>query len=117
MATMIAGHKAVLDTKLLDKITAEIKPKAKKIVNEYGQAIATEAATVHPWKLDTGALTNSILAESKMTDDLTFTVQDGVEYGVFLELGTSKMAAYPFFVPAIEKYASKFITAFTGLFK
>jgi len=62
-------------------------------------------------------LRNSILSESKMTGELTFTVQDGVEYGIFNEFGTSKMAAHPFMIPAIEKWARKFQDAFRDLFR
>jgi HK97 gp10 family phage protein len=106
-----------LDTRLLDKITAEMRPKAAATVNKYGLAIASEAATKHPWKLRTGALTNSILSESKMTGDMQFTVQDGVEYGVFLELGTSRMSARPFMLPALEAWRQRFENAFSELFK
>lgn len=32
----------------------------------------------------------------------TFVITDGVEYGIFTEFGTSRMAAQPALVPAIE---------------
>ena len=111
----ITGHGAVLDTTVLDRITANLKPGATRIVNTYGIAIAGDAAQMAP--LETGALRNSILSESKMTGELTFTVQDGVEYGVYQEFGTSRMAAHPFMIPAIEKWAQKFQDAFASLFK
>jgi HK97 gp10 family phage protein len=111
----IAGHGAVLDTKVLDRITAELRPKARKIVNSYGLAIASDAAQMAP--VDTGALRNSITSESKMTGDMTFTVSDGVEYGVYQEFGTSKMGSYPFMIPAIEKWKDIFMGAFAELFK
>ena len=105
----------VLDTTVLDKITAEMKPEARKIVNKYGLVITDAAARMAP--VDTAALRNSLLSESRMTDDLTFTVSDGVEYGIFQELGTSKMAAQPFLVPAIEAWRERFLNAFGELFK
>lgn len=110
-------HGAVLDTRMLDRITAEMRPKARRIVAKYGYAIAASAATEHPWKLDTGNLTNTILAESKMTDDMTFTVQDATDYWVYLEFGTSRMPAYPSLTPAIEKWSQPFQDAFAELFK
>lgn len=125
MTTQVGSVK--LDTALLDKITAEMRPKARDIVNTYGIAIAGEAAKNAP--LDTGALRNSILSESTMTGDLSFTVQDGVEYGAAVELGHVKrtragtqdvagfVAARPFMLPAVEKWRDKFLTAFEGLFK
>jgi HK97 gp10 family phage protein len=111
----ISGHGAVLDTSVLDRITAEMKPKAMMLVNKYGMAITGEAASNAP--LDTGALRNSILSESAMSDELTFTVSDGVEYGVYQEFGTSKMAAQPFMIPAIEAWKERFLNAFSELFK
>lgn len=111
------GGVVYLDTALLDKITAEMQPKAAAVVNKYGLAMAREASTVHPWKVDTSALSNSILSESKMTGDMQFTISDGVEYGIFLEFGTSKMPAYPFFVQAVETWTARFLKAFEDLFK
>lgn len=113
MATNIGG--LIIDTKVLDRITAEIRPRASRIVNTYGLAIASTAAQNAP--VDTGALRNSILSESQMDGDMTFTVQDGVEYGIFQELGTHKMAAQPFLIPAIEEWADRFQAAFAELFK
>jgi HK97 gp10 family phage protein len=104
-----------LDTAVLDKLTREIKPKAAQVVNKYGLLMTGQAAKNAP--LDTGALRNSITSESKMTDELEFTISDGVEYGVYQEFGTSRMAAQPFLIPAIEKYAAKFQAAFAELFK
>lgn len=115
MATQIPG--VTLDTSVLDKITANIKPKASKVVMKWGWIMAREAATVHPWKLRTGALTDSILSESHMETDLLFILQDGVEYGIFLELGTSKMAAYPFVIPAIEHWRDPFLADFSKVFE
>jgi HK97 gp10 family phage protein len=110
----IAGHGAVLDTRVLDKITAELRPKASRIVQTFGFAISGEAATNAP--VDTGALRNSITSESHMEGDLTFIAQDGVEYGIYQEFGTSRMAAHPFMIPAIEHWAQKFQDAFKVLF-
>jgi HK97 gp10 family phage protein len=104
-----------LDTSVLDHITAQMEPEARKVVNKYGLIIASQAAQNAP--VDTAALRNSLLSESGMTDDLTYTVRDGVTYGIFQELGTSKMAAQPFLVPALETWRDKFLKAFEGLFK
>lgn len=113
MTTQVGSVK--IDTSVLDKITAEMQPKAGRIVNTYGLAIAGEAAKNAP--LDTGALRNSILSESTMTGDLSYTVQDGVEYGIFQELGTSRMSARPFLLPAVEAWRQRFENAFSELFK
>ena len=41
-------------------------------------------------------------------------VADGVEYGLYQELGTVKMAAQPFMVPAVERVRPGFEQAFKG---
>jgi len=111
----ISGHGMVLDTKVLDRIAAEAKPKARAIVSKYGNMVAHTSMVNAP--VDTGALMNSIGAQSRMTDDMTYTVSDGVEYGVYQEFGTSKMAAQPFMTPAIEAWTQRFLDAFKELFK
>lgn len=118
MTTQVGSVK--IDTRVLDKITAEMQPKASRIINKYGLAITGEAAKNAP--LDTGALRSSITAESMMTGDLSFTVQDGVEYGIFQELGHTavngnNVAARPFLLPAVEAWRQKFLDAFAELFK
>ena len=113
MSTSVGGIK--LDTAILDRMTAQMRPKAAAIVEEHGLAIASEAAQGAP--VDTAALRNSLLSESGMTGDMEFTIQDGVEYGVFQELGTSKMAAQPFLVPAVERRRAAFLSAFKELFE
>ena len=113
MAVNVGG--IILDTSVLDKITDEIRPKAHKVIGQFGFVIVGDAAVMAPYI--TGALHDSILSESGFVADLTWRVQDGVTYGVFQELGTSKMAAHPFIVPAIEKWREKFCAAFSELFK
>lgn len=112
MSAGVGGIK--IDTAVLDRITADMRPKASEIVETYGIKIMSEAAQNAP--VDTAALRNSITSESGMTGDLQYTVQDGVEYGVFQELGTSKMAAQPFLVPALEHNRQAFQNAFKELF-
>ena len=51
--------------------------------------------------IDTGDLWRSISGEVRHNG---FSVYDSVPYGIYNELGTYKMAARPFFVPAIEKF-------------
>lgn len=111
-ATNVGG--VILDTTILDKLTAEIRPRTSRIVESYGLAIMSEAAQNAP--VDTGALRSSLTSESGMDGDLLYIVKDGVEYGIFLELGTSKMPAQPFVVPAVESWRERFLAAFAGLF-
>lgn len=112
MATQLEGVK--LDTELLDKMIDEAADKAGEIVERYIFLIAGDAAKNAP--VDTGALRNSIVSESGMVDKLNGVVQDGVEYGIFQELGTGQMAAQPFMIPAVERHAKDFLNSFAELF-
>lgn len=64
---------------------------------------------------DTGALKASI--ETVRKGRGLYWVQDGVEYGIYLELGTSRVAARPFMVPAIERAWKWFEKRFEELFR
>lgn len=97
-----------LDTAVLDELIATVRTRVSKAVNITGLSITSNAAAMAP--VDTSALRNSILSESKMEEDLKFVVQDGVEYGVFQELGTSRMSAQPFMIPAVEQGEGLFIS-------
>lgn len=122
MAVKLQG--VTLDTSKLDKITAELKPKAARIIKAYGNMMVGSAVKRAP--VDTGDLINSITSNSKMIAPLTFRVQDGVEYGARHELGFHgedklgrlyNYAARPFMRPAVEEFRQKFLDAFKGLFQ
>jgi len=104
-----------LDTSLLDAMTNEIEKKASALIEEVGNEVVNDVLQRVP--VDTGDLANSYLEESSMTGKLTFTIRDGVPYGIFVELGTHKMAAQPHVVPAMEDAEAELIKAFTELFK
>ncbi len=104
-----------IDTRALDKLTDELKPRASAIVKKYGNIITVSAVKRAP--VDTGNLINTITANSKLIEPLTFRVQDGTEYGIFQELGTHKMSAHPFLRPAVEEWRERFLSAFSELFK
>ena len=78
-------------------------------------AIDVKENIVRQGVVDTGALLSSITAEQR-GDDITV-VRDGVEYGIYNEFGTHKMAARPFFMPAIEHYGELFDRVFTRLLR
>lgn len=56
--------------------------------------------------VDTGALMNSITAES---EGLTGTVSTNVDYATHQEYGTHKMAAHPYMTPAAEAAWPEFL--------
>lgn len=66
----------------------------------------TASASGQPPMTDTGRLVNSI--EFDKIGDLTATVGSKLAYATYLEYGTSRMAARPFFRPAVEKITPKY---------
>lgn len=116
-----------IDAAKLQKMATDARPKAGKIVRQYGLLITGSAMKRAP--RDTGNLMNSIGAESKLITPLTYRIQDGTNYGVFLELGHITrlfegnynvrrfVPARPFMRPALEEFRQRFINAFEELFK
>ena len=96
---MITVEKVELDLRKLEKFAA---------MNDYsvGQAIAATAFQVtglaqSKAPVKTGFLKNQLGPER--IDELEWRVADHTDYGIFQELGTYKMAAHPFLVPALRK--------------
>jgi hypothetical protein len=74
-------------------------PAGRTYVREGVEHVAS--APGYPPNIDNNALGGSMRVEK--TGDLEYQVMDGVEYGVYLELGTARMAARPFVTPVIEE--------------
>lgn len=102
----------VVDVRGLERIIDNLET-VPEVLENYAGLMAEKAAQDAP--VDTGALRGSI--EYEMIDENTARIHDGVEYGIFQELGTSKMAAQPFFIPAIMSYVNAFIADIKRLFK
>lgn len=101
-------------------IEAEVKTSMKP--GSWRQYKRTKSGRMHssaapgsPPAPDTGALKNSITTTRKKPG--LYWVQDGVEYGIYLELGTTRMAARPFMRPAVFKAQRGFEQRWQELFK
>jgi HK97 gp10 family phage protein len=94
---------------MIQKIPGE----ADKLVKAGATAIQGKAATLAP--VDTGALKSSLHTEKH--GELTYWAADGVEYGIYQELGTSRMAAHPFMVPAAEWVRPQYVESFRKLLR
>jgi HK97 gp10 family phage protein len=90
-----------VDTGELRRLIRELKQIGSEGVRQTAFAVEAEAKMRAP--VDTGALRASIHSEEE--GPVTWIVADGVEYGIHQELGTWKMAAQPFMVPALEAVA------------
>jgi HK97 gp10 family phage protein len=103
----------VLDDARLRELIALVRPKAAQIVKATAFKVERAAKMLAP--VDTGAMRNSIRAEP--VDDLTWQVSVGQEYAPFVEFGTSRMAAQPFLVPALEAHRAEMEKRIAELFK
>lgn len=65
--------------------------------------------------IDTGRLVNSI--DHKMVSDTAVAIGTNVEYSGYLELGTSRMRAYPYLKPAINEHIAEYQSAFESELK
>lgn len=101
-----------IDLTRLSELRAELKPKANELLAASALRIQAGAQLRAP--VDTGALRSSI--EAEQVGDLRWEVHDGVEYGIFQELGTSRLAAQPFMVPAVEAETPEFLAQWAELF-
>lgn len=102
-----------LDTARLQQLRQELRPRAAAVI--AGAAFEVESATKRLAPVDTGALRNSIAAMQK--GELLWWVEVGVEYGRFVEFGTSRMRAQPFLVPGVEQVRPRFEAQWAELFK
>jgi hypothetical protein len=84
------------------KISDFLDAEAESIVNDVKLSFGeSPSAPGKPPGVDTGALRNSITW--KADGRFTRLIQDGVEYGVYLEFGTEHILPRPFMSPAFER--------------
>jgi len=124
-----------LDTRELDRLTAQLEPKAEEIISATAIQIEGIAKTRVPVG-ETGNLKSSIQAEP--AGRLRWIINVASEYGIYVELGTGRrgaasniqrpegvsyagywagMAARPFLIPAVESVRAKFSQMWGDLFK
>lgn len=91
----------------IPQIVAQMPAKADLVVQKT--ALDIEATAKGLAAVDTGAMMSSIQAQP--TGQMSAVVNCGVEYGIYVEYGTYKMAAQPFMVPATEAHRGPFYSA------
>jgi len=130
-----------IDTRVLDRIIRNHPKKVSELVRKT--AFKVEQNAKMRAAVDTGAMRNSIYVVTPDSDSYTqaagaakaanpnaetsplpqptgeFTAHVGpaVEYAVYVELGSHKMAAQPFLVPAVEQERAAWEKAWEDLLK
>ena len=82
----------------LAKLGPVVTARAKLVLEKAARDVEARAKAVVP--VDTGALKNSIQAAQEAP--LTWAVNVGQGYGIYVEFGTHRMAARPYLTPAVE---------------
>jgi HK97 gp10 family phage protein len=94
----------------LPNLAGEMKSAGAALVAETARKIAADAAQRAPVR--TGALRDSIRVEGAGSSS---TVVAGVPYAVYVEYGTSRMGAQPFFWPALEANRPVYLAAWKAI--
>lgn len=80
-------------------ILKEFRDQVRAIVRKTAFLVEGRAKILAP--VDTGFLQNSITTSA--LSEATYVVAVGAEYGIYVEFGTRKTRAQPYFIPAIEE--------------
>lgn len=103
-----------LDTRKLDKLLNELKPRADKILDAVSIAVQAQA-TMNTTRVDTGAMKGGW--RWKRSGNLVRTVWNTQEYAYYHEFGTMRISAAPMLTPAIEAERPKLAKAWEALVK
>lgn len=90
----------------LPSIRRSLRPKVAKEVETAGLNI--ENGAKQRVRVKTGTLRRSI--HTTKTGEMSLEVGPSVEYGLYQEFGTRRMAAHPYLIPAAEAESPHFIT-------
>lgn len=101
---MARGSGFIIVFNRIPQLIAAVEANSRSAPKRVADRIAATARTLVP--VDTGALRASIESVSveagKEADVIV-----GKEYGIYVELGTYKMAAQPFLYPAVQQHADE----------
>ena len=104
-----------IDTSQLNALTASLVKAESTAKTMAGMAVAKtaldcEAAAKRHAPVDTGALRNSI-GTSIAGDRMSAEIGPTVNYGAYVEFGTSRMSAQPYMGPAMDEVTPGFVSA------
>ena len=103
-----------VEIKGLDSLMAKLNAMGGNVLDALEKAtkqtaLAAQADARDNAPVDTGNLKQSISTEhERSAEAATSTVYTNVEYGLYQEMGTVKMAAHPYMMPALNANKSTF---------
>lgn len=110
---------ASVDTSQMRKFASDLRTESGRVskrgatvVRKVSQGIVRDAKTLAP--VDTGNLRNSISATvtgDGRTNRMSAEIGPTAHYGIYLELGTSKMSPRPYLFPAADRWEPVFTQA------
>ena len=92
------------------RVIAEKAAKAALITHKAALDVEARAKQLAP--VDTGNLRNSINTQGA---GVAYVVESPVEYSIYQEFGTRKMAAQPYMLPAAEYVRPRYLAALKAL--
>lgn len=95
----------------MEKFGAKTRKAGEKAMKDVVVLIANDVINIHPWIARTGNNSRSIRFEAK---GLSGSVYSTSGYGGYLETGTVRMPAFPYFKPALDKQFPKFAKIMKG---
>lgn len=93
------------------QVSAVAAARVEAIVEKAARDVEARAKAQAP--VDTGFLKSSI--QTSREGPATWRVEAAAEYAVFVELGTVRMGARPFLVPALESVRPQLAAALRGI--
>jgi HK97 gp10 family phage protein len=103
-----------IDRRRLTALLNGTGPRAKAVLDKTARDV--EAGAKQRCPVDTGALRNSIHVEPP-SDLFKRTIADGMEYGIYVEMGARGRPPKPFMAPALENVRRAFAQAWEALFR
>lgn len=95
-----------LDTREVDRIMSRLGLNGAEMINRIAFEVEGQAKINCPYI--TGALRSSLHTEAATARKMAARVADGMEYGVFVELGIARRRAKPFLSSAAENVGSRY---------
>ena len=113
MKVTLISHALAIQKKIEKNLTRDMARAALLVANQAKKNVS-KAPPAHP-QVQTGRLRSSVTSKVDIVrNEITGTVGTNVEYGEYLEFGTSRIPAYPWLFPAVEMKKNEIVEALKG---